>query len=262
MFRLTREVRFAVNDQPDAQLRSAPANSYGGYPSLTGFGHYLTLAVTLEGELNPSSNYLRNIKEIDDVVRRKAIGLVSKLVQTRAVPAPTPALLFDALRDQWPGTLLCEIRLGLSPFLSLGCLRSELPMIRLSQKFEFAASHRLHNPSLSDEQNRATFGKCNNPHGHGHNYELQVTLKGNPNDNGLLIDVPTFEKIVSDVVISRFDHKNLNIELPEFTNLIPSVENIARVIHQLLKPQLQRAGATLSSITVWETPKTWCEYSE
>jgi hypothetical protein len=173
MFRLTREVRFAVNDQPDAQLRSAPANSYGGYPSLTGFGHYLTLAVTLEGELNPSSNYLRNIKEIDDVVRRKAIGLVSKLVQTRAVPAPTPALLFDALRDQWPGTLLCEIRLGLSPFLSLGCLRSELPMIRLSQKFEFAASHRLHNPSLSDEQNRATFGKCNNPHGHGHNYERQ-----------------------------------------------------------------------------------------
>ena len=135
-------------------------------------------------------------------------------------------------------------------------------MTRLSQKFEFAASHRLHNPALSDEQNRQTFGKCNNPHGHGHNYELQVTLAGAPNPSGLLFDIPTFEETVARTIIDRFDHKNLNIEVTEFAALIPSVENIARVIYRLLKPKLQSDTTRLAGVTVWETPKTWCEYSE
>ena len=136
-------------------------------------------------------------------------------------------------------------------------------MTRLSQKFEFAASHRLHNPDLSEEENQKTFGKCNNPHGHGHNYELQVTLVGTPSPGtGLLIDVPAFEQIVTDTVINRFDHKNLNVQVPEFADEIPSVENIARVIYRLLKPELQSDHTKLASVTVWETPKTWCEYSE
>jgi 6-pyruvoyltetrahydropterin/6-carboxytetrahydropterin synthase len=136
-------------------------------------------------------------------------------------------------------------------------------MTRLSQKFEFAASHRLHNPALSDEQNRQTFGKCNNPHGHGHNYELQVTLIGEPASNsGLIIDIPVFEQIVADTVINRFDHKNLNLQVEEFASEIPSVENIARAIYRLLKPKLQSLQSQLASVTVWETPKTWCEYSE
>jgi 6-pyruvoyltetrahydropterin/6-carboxytetrahydropterin synthase len=135
-------------------------------------------------------------------------------------------------------------------------------MVRLSQKFEFSASHRLHNPSLSDDDNRRTFGKCNNPHGHGHNYELQVTLRGTPDDRGVLIYIPAFERVVAETVIDRFDHKNLNLELAEFRDLIPSVENIARVIYRLLKPKFDAQRATLASVTVWETPKTWCEYSE
>jgi 6-pyruvoyltetrahydropterin/6-carboxytetrahydropterin synthase len=167
------------------------------------------------------------------------------------------------LKHKWSGVRLHEVRLGFSPFLSASCLASEHPMVRLSQKFEFAASHRLHNPEMSEEENRRTFGKCNNPHGHGHNYELQVTLKGDAsNADGLLIDVPAFERIVAQTVIDRFDHKNLNVEVPEFRDLIPSVENIARVIYRLLQPKFQSSSATLASVTVWETPKTWCEYSE
>ena len=137
-------------------------------------------------------------------------------------------------------------------------------MVRLSQKFEFSATHRLHNPALSDAANRDTFGKCNNPHGHGHNYEVQVTLKGRPDDaRGVLLDVPAFERIVASTVIDRLDHKNLNVEVPEFRDgLIPSVENIAITIYRMLKPQLADAGAQLAAVTVWETPKTWCEYSE
>lgn len=136
-------------------------------------------------------------------------------------------------------------------------------MTRLSQRFEFSASHRLHNPSLSDDANRQAYGKCNNPHGHGHNYELQVTLAGTPDPaTGLLADIPAFERTVADTVIAKFDHKNLNAELPEFHDLIPSVENIAMVIYRLLKPRLSSDRTRLASVTVWETPKTFCEYAE
>ena len=135
-------------------------------------------------------------------------------------------------------------------------------MIRLSQMFEFSAAHRLHNPSLDDESNRRMFGKCNNPHGHGHNYQVQVTLKGEVDDNGLLIDLPEFERIVAQTLIQRFDHKHLNLECEEFRSLIPSVENIARVSYELLKPRFSDHRAKLASVTVWETPKTWCQYGE
>ncbi len=135
-------------------------------------------------------------------------------------------------------------------------------MVRLCQKFEFAASHRLHCPTMSDEENARTFGKCNNPHGHGHNYEVQVTLAGEPDENGSVVDIPRLERLVQQAVIDRFDHKNLNVELPEFAALIPSVENIAMTIYRLLRPRVGEVGAKLAGVTVWETPKTWCEYSE
>lgn len=267
MFRLTREVRFAINDRADSQPDDPPANGYAGYPSLTGFGHFFTLAITLTGELDERSSYLRNIKDIDAVARRVAIPFIGPMVQSSGLRRTQadfsmPAILLEMLRDQWPGASLHEVRLGLSPFLFIRCLASEHPMVRLSQKFEFAASHRLHNPKMSDAENRKTYGKCNNPHGHGHNYELEVALAGDPNESGLLIDVPALERIVAETVIERFDHKNLNLEVAEFAELIPSVENIARVIHGLLKPKLAAAGAKLAGVTVWETSKTWCEYAD
>jgi 6-pyruvoyltetrahydropterin/6-carboxytetrahydropterin synthase len=135
-------------------------------------------------------------------------------------------------------------------------------MLRLSQKFEFCASHRLHNANLSDARNRELFGKCNNPHGHGHNYIVQVTAAGEADANGLIMQIPAFEKIVASAVIEPFDHKNLNVEIEEFKKLNPSVENIARVIFQRLKPKFESEKVKLSGVTVWETEKTWCEYAE
>ena len=85
--------------------------------------------------------------------------------------------LVERLFTGWPpGVRLQSVLLSVTPLLNFSVIASESPMIRLSQKFEFSATHRLHNPKLTDEQNRTLFGKCNNPHGHGHNYELQVTL--------------------------------------------------------------------------------------
>jgi len=269
MFRLTREVRFAVNSQRDGQSTGRPTNSYAGFPSLTGLGHYFALRVSVTGPLDPASEYLVNIKKIDAVVREHGVPLVESAVRTGGAPQSPPLLvraLFHRLGPALPpSAALQELSLSLSPFLTYGCLASELPMVRLSQKFEFSATHRLHNPALSDRENCDTYGKCNNPHGHGHNYEIQVTLKGSPDQTtGVLVDVPAFERIVAATVIDRFDHKNLNVELPEFsqTGLIPSVENIAMTIYRLLKSKFGDAGAQLASVTVWETPKTWCEYTE
>ena len=89
-----------------------------------------------------------------------------------------------------------------------------------------------------------------------------MTLAGQPDQNGLLVDVPAFERVVKEAVVDRFDHKNLNVELKEFARIIPSVENIARVIYGLLKGRFENLQAKLASVTVWETPKTWCEYGE
>jgi 6-pyruvoyltetrahydropterin/6-carboxytetrahydropterin synthase len=264
MFRLTREVRFAINQTRDDQLSRRPTNSFAGYPSLTGLGHYSTLAATIAGELDPSSNYLLNIKQIDEQVRRRAIPLVDHAIRQQQFQGGGNLLreLFHVLHDAWHPAKLDALCLALTPFMNLTLDASEPSMVRLSHKFEFSASHRLHNPQLSDDENCRIFGKCNNPHGHGHNYVLQVTLRGTPDENGLLMEVPAFEQVVAEVVIDRVDHKNLNTELADFRELIPSVENIARVIHGWLKPRLRTARSELASVTVWETPKTWCEYSE
>jgi len=261
MHRLTRQVRFATNDGADRAPEGSPTNSYAGFPSIAGFGHYMSLDVTLSGVPSPVSNYVINIKEIDEAVRRRAIPMVAHAIRSydRATPETLVRSVFNELRH-WPPLTLDQVRLNLSPFLSFTATAAEQSMIQLSQKFEFSATHRLHNPACSDEENRKTFGKCNNPHGHGHNYELQVTLSGSTDSSGVLIDIPAFERIVAQTVVDKFDHKNLNIELPEFRELIPTVENIAMVIYRLLKPKFD--PVKLKSVTVWETPKTWCEYSE
>jgi 6-pyruvoyltetrahydropterin/6-carboxytetrahydropterin synthase len=257
MFRLTREVRFAINAVGDDQLDRSPSNSYGGFPSITGLAVYYAARVTLRGELGQQSQYLVNIKDVDDAVRQYLREAKLSLVDPAVEPVRILRNLYRTIAQRWPVEVE-RVALGLSPLLMLSLDKAEFPMMRLSQKFEFAASHRLHNPSLDEAANRKLFGKCNNPHGHGHNYELQVTLAGDEP----LADLPALERLVAEAVIDRLDHKNLNAEVAEFRELNPTVENIARVIFQWLKPRFAGAKPRLASVTVWETAKTWCEYAE
>ena len=133
-------------------------------------------------------------------------------------------------------------------------------MILLTQQFEFSAAHRLHNPEFSDEKNRELFGKCNNPHGHGHNYLVDVTVGIDEEDNGKSSYwLSVLEATVRKQVIDRVDHRNLNVEIAEFATLNPTVENIAVVVWNWLI-----GGAcpgTLRNVRVYETPKTWADYS-
>ena len=118
-------------------------------------------------------------------------------------------------------------------------------MVLLTRKIEFSASHLYHNPNLSTEENRRIFGKCNNPHGHGHNYTLEVTVKGPIDErSGFVIDLKQLKEIMNREVLEAFDHRHLNYEVPEFKQQIPTTENLAIAIWRRLEGKLDR-GARL-----------------
>jgi len=123
----------------------------------------------------------------------------------------------------------------------------------------FNAAHRLHNPAWSAEQNSSVFGKCNLPHYHGHNYELIVKVIGEVDPTtGYVMDMKVLSDIISENVLDRFDHKNLNEDVAEFKNLNPTAENISIVIFKILRPLIDQ---TLSlQIRLYETPRNFVEY--
>jgi 6-pyruvoyltetrahydropterin/6-carboxytetrahydropterin synthase len=123
----------------------------------------------------------------------------------------------------------------------------------------FNAAHRLFNPSWDDSKNSEVFGKCSNPHFHGHNYDLIVKLTGYPDPvTGFVMDLKVLGDLIQREVINRFDHRNLNEDCPEFRNMNPTAENIAIVIYNLLRPHI---GAELDlQIRLYETPRNFVEY--
>ena len=131
--------------------------------------------------------------------------------------------------------------------------------IAVFRKEHFNAAHRLHNPSWSDEKNTEVFGKCNLPNYHGHNYELIVKVIGEVDPaTGYVIDMKFLSDLIQEHVVNAFDHKNLNQDVPAFKNLNPTAENIAVVIHSILRPLLDK---TLSlQIRLYETPRNFVEY--
>jgi len=123
----------------------------------------------------------------------------------------------------------------------------------------FNAAHRLHNPDWNDAENEKVFGKCALPHYHGHNYELEVKVVGKPDKKtGYVMDLKRLSDLIRQEVHSRFDHKNLNLDTQEFKNLNPTAENIAIVIFNLLRPQIDKKKDL--QIRLYETPRNFVEY--
>ena len=123
----------------------------------------------------------------------------------------------------------------------------------LTRRYWFAASHRLHTPKLTDEQNRAVYGKCNNPYGHGHNYALEVTVSGPvARDTGMVMNLVDIDYVVREQVLDRFDHQNLNF-IPDFNELVPTTENLCIAIYKILKQSLP--AAHLDKVRLEETSK-------
>lgn len=108
-------------------------------------------------------------------------------------------------------------------------------MFRVTRSYPFAASHRLHAPQLSEEENRALYGKCNNPYGHGHNYVLEVTASGPLDEFGRAIDAAQLDRLVEQQVLTPFSHRNLNLDVNSFADRVPTTENLAVEICRRLK---------------------------
>jgi 6-pyruvoyltetrahydropterin/6-carboxytetrahydropterin synthase len=130
--------------------------------------------------------------------------------------------------------------------------------MRLTRRYRFSASHRLDTPALTVEENRRLYGKCNNPYGHGHNYVLDVTLDGSPDDCGLIAGRSALDTLVSERVLSRMDHKNLNEDVGELHSIVATTENLALAIGRLLaadwplKAKLQRVRISETDRNIFE----------
>jgi len=131
--------------------------------------------------------------------------------------------------------------------------------VSVSRKEHFNAAHRLSVPGWTDEQNFEKFGKCSNPHYHGHNYDLVVKVTGMPDPlTGYVINLSTLSSIIQKHVLAKFDHKNLNLDTKEFKDLNPTAENIVIVIYELLRPHIEEKMDL--KIRLYETPRNFVEY--
>lgn len=263
MFLLKRRVRFAINDDQDATAAlPRGSNGFADAPAVEGLGRHYELEFTCRGELDPDTCYLVDIKDADRAVRTAAVPIITRAIRHAPAASPLPMLpeILAALRQSLDARAW-SVRLHLTPTYSLEAVMTDPSTVLLRQRFDFAAAHRLHNPALSDADNRARYGKCNNLRGHGHNYQFEPCVAINPAAS--TFSLATLESLAAGVLLDRFDHKHLNEDTIEFSQaqgVIPSVENIARVFFTLLAPAIRDAGAELRSMTVWETDRTSATY--
>jgi len=134
-----------------------------------------------------------------------------------------------------------------------------MPKLTVTRRLHFNAAHRIFNPEWSDEENSKVFGPCSNPNYHGHNYDLDVSVEGEVDpETGYVVDLGVIKRIVEEAVITKLDHKNLNLDVTEFKTKNPTAENIAVVIWDLLKDRLP--AGRLKKVVLWETPRNFVEY--
>ena len=137
-------------------------------------------------------------------------------------------------------------------------------MIFVTRKAHFNAAHRLHNADKSEEWNRTTFGKCNLPNWHGHNYVIEVTVCGEPDpETGYVIDLGKLKTIIKDKVLDPCDHKNLNIDVPFLKGIIPTAENLVHSFYEQLRADVEAAcskGGKLYNVKLYETERNMAEY--
>lgn len=237
---------------------------FGACANAPGHGHNYVLYVSMAGELDEYGMVL-NLSDVKHVIKREV----------------TSQLDFSYLNDVWQ-----EFQDGLPTTENIARviwqrLAPHLPIVRI-QLFEhpelwaeyygnsmeafltisthFSAAHRLARPDLSFEENCEIYGKCARPHGHGHNYHLEVTIKGEIDPRtGMIADLVAFQKAVDDYVVEPFDHTFLNKDIAYFATVVPTAENIAVHIRDLLQEPIRSIGAQLHKVKLIESPNNSCE---
>jgi 6-pyruvoyltetrahydropterin/6-carboxytetrahydropterin synthase len=237
---------------------------FGSCSRFPGHGHNYVLFVSLAGDID-EYGMVQNLSEVKQVIKREV----------------TSQLDFAYLNDTWP-----EFQQTLPTTENIARviwqrLASHLPIVRI-QLFEhpelwadykgngmeayltisthFSAAHRLAHPDLSYEENSEIYGKCARPNGHGHNYHMEVTVKGEIHPStGMIVDLGALNKVIEDYVVEPFDHTFLNKDIPYFAKVVPTAENIAIHIRDLLQQPIQELGAKLYKVKLIESPNNSCE---
>jgi 6-pyruvoyltetrahydropterin/6-carboxytetrahydropterin synthase len=261
MITMTRRVTFSAAHAADSQNISHHAQYTG---------HNYTLDVGVRGKIDPQTGILVNIKDIDRIVREQIVDRLNGTLLNHAAPffhqiPLTAENITEFIRMELenrmpPEAQLSELRLEWTPLHSVEWKRNQIHTMHVTHVYEFSASHRLHSDLLSAEENETLFGKCNRANGHGHNYVFEVTVSGVPDaQSGRVIDGDVLDELVEREIIERYDHRHLNLDVPEFQHLIPSAENITKVIYNRLADKIP-SPARLSRVLVRETARNLFMY--
>jgi 6-pyruvoyltetrahydropterin/6-carboxytetrahydropterin synthase len=234
---------------------------FGQWASKYNHGHNYILDVTVAGEVNEENGMIVNIKDIDTVLKDLLMPQFANKSINDEIPhfATVAPCLENLLAYLWqeisnsnlpPEVTLISVKLEEMPTL-YGETNGMKTLI--TRTYEFAASHRLNVPSYSREKNIELFGKCNNEAGHGHNYLLEVTISGEPDTmTGMICSLDDLDKIVHREVVDRYDHKNFNVDIPEFSTEPTTSEIVTKVIFERLRDTVP---ATLERVRLHETPR-------
>lgn len=265
--KLTRRVTFSAGHRywVPAWTEARNREVFGRWANPYNHGHNYILDVTAAGSVDPTNGMVVNIKRIDDVLKREVIQPFDQHSINDEIPAfqtQSPTLenlltyfaetLSEAFFKEWSDVKLTHLRLEEMPTLWAD-LDLESDMMTLTRTYEFAAAHRLQADALSETENLDLYGKCNNPAGHGHNYVLEVTVEGRPDaTTGMMVDLGALDQVVHAEVVDRYDHKNLNCDLPEFAGKVTTSEVVAQMIWDRLDGTVP---GNLHRVRLWETAR-------
>lgn len=272
MYYLTRQIAFEASHYNRIPELSDAENFelFGAASNLNSHGHNYVLEVMVKGEVDASNGMVINLVTLDALLKthvlanydHKHLNCQHPVFAKNQYLQPTgeniAIEIWQRLAPSLPDGLLHRVRLYENSTRFVDYYGEGL-MVYLTKVYEFSAAHRLHSHTLSDEENRDIFGKCNNPAGHGHNYVLEVTVKG-PVDarTGLVAGLHFLDEVVEKQVYARFDYKHLNLDTPEFETLNPTSENFVKVLWEVLAPNLR--PVTLHRLRLRETPKNHFDY--
>ncbi|EDX76714.1 6-pyruvoyl tetrahydropterin synthase family [Coleofasciculus chthonoplastes PCC 7420] len=237
---------------------------FGRGAQFPGHGHNYVLFVSLEGDLD-EYGMVQNLSQVKKVIKQEVTSQLDyaylnhtwlDFQETLPTTENIARVIWQKLAPYLP---LVKIQLFEHPELWADYLGNGMEAY-LTISTHFSAAHRLAHPQLSYDQNCEIYGKCARPNGHGHNYHLEVTVKGEIDPRtGMIVDLGALQKVIDDYVVEPFDHTFLNKDIPYFDQVVPTAENIAIYIRQLLQSPIQKLGAKLHKVKLIESPNNSCE---
>lgn len=237
---------------------------FGHCSRFPGHGHNYVMFVSIGGELD-QYGMVQNLSEVKQVLKREVTSQLdfsylndawAEFQQTLPTTENLARVIWQRLAPHLP---LVNIQLFEHPELWADYQGNGMEA-SLTISTHFSAAHRLAHPDLSFEENSEIYGKCARPNGHGHNYHLEVTVKGEIDARtGMIVDLDALNKVIENYVVEPFDHTFLNKDIPYFATVVPTAENIAIRIRQLLQQPIQELGAQLYKVKLIESPNNSCE---